>query len=189
MFNKNYLIIDTATAPCSISLLVGGNLTSIILEHSSQTKAIIPVIESLLNSNNFYLKDLDAIAICIGPGSYTGTRIGVMTAKTLSFGSNIPLIPFSTFDLFEENKPYAALDARCNRCYVKDINGIISLVNHKDLENILDPVHTIDTKPFAELNLKKTNKNIKIFLKLLPSLEAISHENLVLDYPTIENNT
>ena len=184
---KNFLIIDTATFNSSVSLLLEENLISCPLPLFEQTKKLIPTIETLLTSQNLTLKNIDAIAICTGPGNYTGTRVGAITAKTLSYGANIPLISFSSFDLFEENLPYATLDARCGRCYLKDPNGLILLTDHNALKTIVHPVHTLDLEPFNPLNLKNlksTNKTLKNLLSILPSSKTISYENLSIDYPT-----
>ena len=102
---KKFLVIDTATPNCSITLLYHDKSHSKALVSKSQTKELIPIVKELLENEQLLLTDLTAIAICIGPGTFTGTRVGVMTAKTLSYGSDIPLITFSTPDLFNELSP------------------------------------------------------------------------------------
>lgn len=49
-------------------------------------------IDELLTKNNLAIKDLDAIAVAVGPGSYTGTRVGVVCANTISFVTGTPLV-------------------------------------------------------------------------------------------------
>jgi tRNA threonylcarbamoyladenosine biosynthesis protein TsaB len=65
-------------------------------------------IDDILKENDLKPSDLDGVAISMGPGSYTGLRIGVSTAKGLCFGSNIPLIAINTLQAMtkalQENK-------------------------------------------------------------------------------------
>lgn len=61
---------------------------------SGLSKILLPSIQALLQSCNLNLSKISYIAVGIGPGSYTGTRVGATVAKTLSFALNIPLIPF-----------------------------------------------------------------------------------------------
>jgi tRNA threonylcarbamoyladenosine biosynthesis protein TsaB len=103
---KKFLVIDTATPNCSITILYKDKSHSMALVNKNQTKELIPLIKELLEYEQILLSDLTAIAICIGPGTFTGTRVGVMTAKALSYGSDIPLITFSTPDLFNEHSPH-----------------------------------------------------------------------------------
>jgi tRNA threonylcarbamoyladenosine biosynthesis protein TsaB len=59
-------------------------------------------IQEILHEQNLRIKDLDAIAVGKGPGSYTGLRIGVSTAKGLCFGSNKPLIAIGTLKIMAQ---------------------------------------------------------------------------------------
>ncbi len=59
-------------------------------------RLLIPAVDEALKGAGLRLADIDAIACGIGPGSYTGTRVGVMTAKALAFGANKPCIPVSS---------------------------------------------------------------------------------------------
>jgi tRNA threonylcarbamoyl adenosine modification protein YeaZ len=180
---KKYLIIDTATHESSISLLSGKKLTTIGLKEKSQTKEIIPLIKNLLIDENTKLSDLSGIAICIGPGLYTGTRVGAMTAKTLSYSMDIPLFPFSSFDIFKESEPYAILDAKCKRAHLFN-NGTISLINHSEIDQILDPVHTLSLTPFyVEKELTLTTKDLTKLIPLLETINPHTHDQIEIYYP------
>lgn len=80
LYNDKLGLIDEAFFDCSF----------ILSEELTQR------IESLINKNDFSKKDLTAIAINCGPGSYTGVRIGVTTANAIAFALNIPIIKIST---------------------------------------------------------------------------------------------
>jgi tRNA threonylcarbamoyladenosine biosynthesis protein TsaB len=92
------LCIETATPVCSIGLVnnekvIGYKETRV---KNSHAEVITVFIDELLKEHSFNYKDLQAIAISKGPGSYTGLRIGVSTAKGLCYALNIPLIAVST---------------------------------------------------------------------------------------------
>jgi tRNA threonylcarbamoyladenosine biosynthesis protein TsaB len=92
------LCIETATPICSIALVnsekvIGYKETRV---KNSHAEVITVFIDELLKEHSFNYKELQAIAISKGPGSYTGLRIGVSTTKGLCYALNIPLIAVST---------------------------------------------------------------------------------------------
>jgi tRNA threonylcarbamoyl adenosine modification protein YeaZ len=91
-----YLIIETSSAHSLVALVHQGKIAaSTIRQHSNQLSCtLLPDIQSLLHEANLPIEQLTGIYAGIGPGSYTGTRVGVAVAKTLSFALSIPLIPF-----------------------------------------------------------------------------------------------
>lgn len=95
------LNIETATTNCSVSLSKEGE-TFILKEDYgngySHAEKLHVYIEDVLNQAKLTLKDIDAIAISKGPGSYTGLRIGVSTAKGLCFAADKPLISIATLE-------------------------------------------------------------------------------------------
>lgn len=91
------LAIETSTAICSIALHRSGELIG-LLESDQQgvhAERIMLMIEEVLQAAHLDFGDLNAVAVSEGPGSYTGLRIGVSTAKGISFAQNIPLIGIS----------------------------------------------------------------------------------------------
>lgn len=92
------LNIETSTAVCSVSLGKDGDLLAYKENKEGMNHAthLTVFIDSILKENKLTPNDLDAVAVSMGPGSYTGLRIGVSTAKGLCYGSNLPLIAIST---------------------------------------------------------------------------------------------
>ena len=92
------LNIETSTAVCSVSLGKDGEVLAYKENKEGMNHAthLTVFIDSILKENNLTPNDLDAIAVSMGPGSYTGLRIGVSTAKGLCYGSSLPLIAIST---------------------------------------------------------------------------------------------
>jgi len=93
------LNIETATKNCSVSLGKGGQLIDLI-EYAgtgySHAEKLHVFIDEILQKNKLTTSDLTAVAVSMGPGSYTGLRIGVSAAKGLAYALDIPLIAVST---------------------------------------------------------------------------------------------
>jgi tRNA threonylcarbamoyladenosine biosynthesis protein TsaB len=92
------LHIETSTELCSVALSHGNRCLSVRENSEGRNHAtmLTPFIDDLLNESNVSTHQLDAITVSSGPGSYTGLRIGLSTAKGLCYGGNIPLIAIST---------------------------------------------------------------------------------------------
>ena len=101
---SHILHIETSTKVCSAALGESGNLIDFKEEHSEKyvhAERLTILIKELMESNDINFQKLSAIAISKGPGSYTGLRIGVSTAKGLCYALNIPLISIdSILNLF-----------------------------------------------------------------------------------------
>ena len=93
------LNIETSTKACSVAIHKNGNLIALkesVTENFSHSEKLLVFVGELIENSQIRLSDLSAIAVSMGPGSYTGLRIGVATAKGLCYGLNIPLISIST---------------------------------------------------------------------------------------------
>ena len=125
---KNILAIETSSNICGISLISKGECIDIIEEESNKKHAeVLPEFYlKLKNSTGFILDDIDAIAISIGPGSFTGLRIGLSFAKGLAFSKNLPIIPISTMMSLayslKDNKPEGGIIySHAKRVFYQDI--------------------------------------------------------------------
>lgn len=99
------LHIETATKVCSVALSLNGKLVACkesISDSFIHAESLTLFIIEALTSANLKIEDLSAVSISSGPGSYTGLRIGVSTAKGLCFGLQIPLIEIPTLDSLME---------------------------------------------------------------------------------------
>lgn len=98
---ERLILIETSTALCSAALAEDGVITS--YRESSAPKAHASLtavfIQEMLEEKGLTIADCDAVCVSKGPGSYTGLRVGVSTAKGLCFGSSKPLIAISTLDI------------------------------------------------------------------------------------------
>jgi tRNA threonylcarbamoyladenosine biosynthesis protein TsaB len=92
--------IETSTALCGAALVQDGVMTAeeMVRSRAVHSERLMPMIQRLLEGAGMELGDLEAIAISAGPGSYTGLRIGMATAKGLCVSSSIPLVLVSTLE-------------------------------------------------------------------------------------------
>ena len=92
------LCIETSTAVCSVALVENGKVIALreSLDGQNHAEKITIFIDEVMKEANMSYRDLDAVATSMGPGSYTGLRIGVSTAKGLCYAMEKPLIAVDT---------------------------------------------------------------------------------------------
>jgi tRNA threonylcarbamoyladenosine biosynthesis protein TsaB len=96
-FMATILAIDTSTHACSVALSMGGKtVEDFQVIPQSHTHCLLPMIDGLLAQHQISLTALDAIALTIGPGSFTGLRIGLGIVQGLAFGADKPVIAESS---------------------------------------------------------------------------------------------
>jgi len=101
------LLIETSTSVLSVALAQDGTVVSerVCTEPRMQASLTAPLVKEVLDEAGLSAKDCDAVCVSSGPGSYTGLRVGVSTAKGLAFGANIPLLSMCTLDILVEGYP------------------------------------------------------------------------------------
>jgi len=94
------LAIDTSSAWCSVALSLGDEPPFIKHEPVSAgaSQLLLPWVNELFTQAKISLKDLDAIAIGVGPGAFTGVRLGVAAVQGLAIATQIPVIPVASLD-------------------------------------------------------------------------------------------
>ncbi len=99
------LCIDTSSNLCSVAILEDTTLIKKLELNNGLThsETLMPLIKQLLEKSNLTLKDIDLLVSDIGPGSFTGIRIGVSTCKAFSDSLNIPCIGISSLDVLAYN--------------------------------------------------------------------------------------
>ena len=129
------LNIETSTKTCSVNLSENGKsvgINEITSEKYVHGEKLHLLIKDLFKSLNLSLKQLNAVGISAGPGSFTGLRIGVATAKGLAFGLDIPLISMNSLEImmncyesFSNNKKalfFPMIDAKRKEVYTAGFN-------------------------------------------------------------------
>ena len=95
------LHIETSTKVCSVALSENGQLIDLLEESSDayiHSERLTVFVDQISKKNNWKLSELAAIVVTSGPGSYTGLRIGVSTAKGLCYALSLPLIAVNTLE-------------------------------------------------------------------------------------------
>jgi tRNA threonylcarbamoyladenosine biosynthesis protein TsaB len=154
------LSIETSTKVCSVALYDENVLLAChdVLVEKSHSRIITVLIDNILKSTDHKMEDIQAVAVSKGPGSYTGLRIGVSTAKGLCYALDKPLIGINTLEAmaFEVNRYSTSknlicpmLDARRMEVYCAMFDSDNSLVHETE-------ARVMDENSFAEiLNTKK----------------------------------
>jgi tRNA threonylcarbamoyladenosine biosynthesis protein TsaB len=147
------LQIETATRNCSVALAKDGQtlLCKEIAESGfSHAEKLHVFMEAILKEAQLEFKDLSAIAVSQGPGSYTGLRIGVSAAKGLCYSLNIPLIAIDTLETLarkltiEKGVIIPMIDARRMECYTAVFD-----TTHQKVKAIQSEI--IDENSFGEI--------------------------------------
>lgn len=140
-----YLIIEVSTERGIVAL--GENNTIIRVEELpfgyQNARHLLPITEEILRKER-----PDGIIVGVGPGSYTGIRIGAITAKTLSFVWNIPIYPVCTLEAFTPSKdvPFASIiDAKISGAYIWTGSGEPRISSLEDLGHELQGIKLLVT--------------------------------------------
>jgi tRNA threonylcarbamoyladenosine biosynthesis protein TsaB len=108
------LAIDSSGAACSAALWADGAIVAHRFEAMSrgQAERLMPMIRAAMAESGRAFPDLDLIAVTVGPGSFTGLRVGLATARGLSLAGGIPALGVTTFDAALEALPRTATAGR-----------------------------------------------------------------------------
>lgn len=117
--------IDTSTMAASVAVIEDNQL---VCEYTINTKKthsqkLMSMIENMLKESDLNINDIDLIGICVGPGSFTGLRIGMATAKAIAHVNNIPIVGVTSLEMLADNmnlcdkKICSILDAQRNQVY------------------------------------------------------------------------
>ncbi len=126
--------IDTSTSCGNLGLIDGDQVVAEYTIHLEETHSarLVPSIEALLKGVKLDLKEIDGLAVSLGPGSFTGLRVGLSTVKGLALAAEKPVVGVPTLDALAHNFPFTPhlicplLDARKGEVYTalyKDEGG------------------------------------------------------------------
>lgn len=182
------LQIDTATELCSVSLSLNGSTIHTIdaSEPNLHASKITVFIDELLNQAQISYQDLSAVAVSKGPGSYTGLRIGVSTAKGLCYALDIPLLAINTLESMysgyienmedkEELLFVPMLDARRMEVYLMVLDSLGNIIQHTEAV-------IIDNTSFTAYGDKKLCLFGSGAAKLKDTFATSAHINIDLNF-------
>lgn len=144
------LSIDTASNVCGVSILENKKLICNLDTNTGRTHSenLMPMIQNAFQKNNLTLKDIDLIVCDIGPGSFTGLRIGIATVKAFSDSLSIPCIGISSLEVLaynikdsieRNNHVCSIIDCKNDNCYFalyERRNGIFETLIEPQAESI-----------------------------------------------------
>lgn len=141
------LAFDTSLNSCGLAVYdsqSGKSVTERVITDRGQAEMLVPMIKALLEKSGHSFEKIDRIAITTGPGSFTGLRVGLSTARHLGLSLNKPVLGLPTLDLLsmqapphEGKKLLCAIDTKRGDFYVKIEGRIPGIFTFKEVEAIL----------------------------------------------------
>ena len=185
------LNIETSSKNCSVSISSNGNLISnfdLEEERYRHSELLTYSIQDILNKNQISIKELSAVALGIGPGSFTGLRIGFSVAKGLCYPHGINLIGISSLKILANSvnnngkNVMSLINDKDNFFYLstfdKDLGELtkpkIQLIDSSFLESYVNKDYIIIVNDSKSYNYIKSNNNkIKLIKKTISSVNMI----------------
>lgn len=181
------LALDTSTMVAGVALMDEHKLLGeyTINHKRTHSQQIMPMVSMIMNNCEVNMEQIDAIAVAQGPGSFTGLRIGVATARGLAHAMNIPVVGVCTLDALAFNIPFCKgllcpiLDARRNQVYTgiykwdkEELNAIFppAAVSIEELVNELSerPEDVVFVGDAVEKNKEFLLQNLSNRVKISP---------------------
>jgi tRNA threonylcarbamoyladenosine biosynthesis protein TsaB len=156
------LNIDTAAKIGSVCLSKDGEPLQTLVNDQQKDHAatMVPFVQEIMKTQGVTPEQLDAIAVSAGPGSYTGLRVGVATAKGLCYAWNKPLIAISTLQMMAQGLHMQLMDNAAFYCPMLDARRmeVYTAIYNPDLSTVLAPQALILTPDAfaAQLDRQKT---------------------------------
>lgn len=134
------LNIDTSVETASVCLAKNGHTLQFSVNNNQKDHAswLHPAIQKAVNDAAISMNDLQAIAVTIGPGSYTGLRVGLSSAKGLCFALNIPLIAINTLEMMAFATKEIEADLLCPLIDARRMEVFMAIYN-KQLKEVIEP--------------------------------------------------
>ena len=173
----NVLVFDTATEKLAAALKSGNEIFTITADQGFRhSEKLLPSAEKLFDLSGTSIDDVELIGCTRGPGSFTGLRIGMATAKGLAVGKNIPVVSVPTLDLYSSGynsfsgAVLPVIDARKNRFYAavyekgKRETDFLDLTPEEIRETVKNYKNILLTGPHTNLFLEKYGKDERIII-------------------------
>ena len=201
----NLLAIESSSRKLSIGLKKEAKITKLHSDKINDSANSLPILsKKIIKDASLSFKDLDAICISSGPGSFTGLRVGMSYAKGIALALDIPVIPISTFDILAYNNSTSlsvVIFSHGNTFYVCDYNiknkklfksGLAKSILKEDLLNLKTkiifngPDRIFKNLKSQKLEIEFANLSIENLLQIaldnFKLLKTKSLDNLVPEY-------
>lgn len=164
------LFLDTSTKNITISIIKDFEQIYFFHEEIFEDLSvkILPLIDDALKECSLKINDIKKIYVTIGPGSFTGIRIGLTIMKVLAWSLNIEIIPLSSLELLASTKtttdyiiPY--IDARRGNCFIAIYDNDLNVISNDQFVNFLEFMNNIDKlKTYKIVTYDELDNNNKI---------------------------
>ena len=205
----NILAIDTTTKKAAVAIKKDNIVISKYIDNEiTHSEKLLPLIDDVLKEANVSLNEIDNLACVLGPGSFTGVRIGVATMKAIAKVIDKKIIGTTSLKLMavnalKDNKPkyvLALMDAKNDRVYYElfeNINGrlsstsilgnsyyeaVINEIKNKNLDNLLIVVDTENLKNNINGNVIPVDLNLENIFNILDEETESSYLDLDAKY-------
>ena len=186
------LFIDTSNSFINIYIVEDNSV--LVYKHVETLKdmanTIMPLIRESFNDVSFDIKDIDKIFATVGPGSFTGLRVGITVAKTISWGLKIPVYPISTLEFLasidtDYTRIVPIIDARRGNVFVGAYDSNLNRLESEKLisyDNITKDNGTIFVSYDGVYSSDISNVNIIKLIKKHINDESVDPHKLVPNY-------
>ena len=101
----NILMIDTSGPACGVAIMADGRLVyeAELTHKQSHSQRVMPMVDAALQMSDMTLEDMDVLGAVVGPGSFTGVRLGVCAAKGMAHAVNRPCVPIHALEALSMN--------------------------------------------------------------------------------------
>ena len=191
------LNIDTSLENASVALAMDGEVVALADNNEQKDHAawIHTAIDALLHQTGYTLHQLKAVAVSIGPGSYTGLRIGLASAKGFCYALSVPLLTVGTLEMIAHSIKEQVTDLVCPVIDARRMEIYAAVYDKKIVEKIPPFAAVLESESFSDLLLQhkiifsgNSNKKLQSLLthphasfatmgKLMHSLSCISYKN------------
>lgn len=191
------LAVDTSSKNCSVAIVEvdeNKNFNVIVEKNSDDEKThsqkLMPLVDSALKENNLSLNDINLLACCLGPGSFTGIRIGIATVKAFADAKNIPTVGVTSLESLAYNVGIKNLTCNEHLSNNSNLNTIICPIIDCKNENVYSALFSCKNNTYLQIG-DNIAENVNIVLDdFYSACEIFSNNqgNLNLDSDNIGNN-
>ena len=166
----NYLAIDTTNSTLTVVLRNGEQLlcTRKEMEKAEHSTSLMPTIDEIISKANMDIKGIENFAVNVGPGSFTGIRIGVSSMTAMSYANKAKRISFSTFEILAQNRGevMVSVDAGHGNTYLAKCKDgeivetdFIEAGKEYDFSNVLSTPEIEEVQAIDQIVMKKFKNN------------------------------
>ncbi len=183
------LAFDTTSSICSVSIFDGENIITQREESGfKHSTLLMPLIDRILQENNYTLGDIEKVIVSNGPGSFTGIRIGVATALGFKKGLNVPLYSVNSLDMMsyssDDDIRCSIINARRHSVYAA-CYGKITLDPFNDDFNVIKSFidGKVESVTFIGENISEFCEEIRKELNIsVNAVKSIGSRGIILSY-------